>query len=67
MCTGYYHGQLNFIGRLPRPIHEISAGLPVASFYEKYPDGKLIKVVRPEQVNSSYLTMPHGTRVAELH
>ena len=64
---GSYHGQLNFIGRLPRPIHKIGSGVTVASFYEQYPDGKLIKIVRPEQANSSYLTMPHGTRVAELH
>ena len=64
---GSYHGQLNFIGRLPRPIHKIGSGVTVASFYEQYPDGKLIKIVGPEQVNSSYRTMPHGTRVAELH
>jgi len=64
---GSYHGQLNFVGRLPHPIHEIDAEFSVKDFYAQYPDGKLIKIIRPAEKTSEYPTLAHGTRLAELH
>ncbi|MFT7517303.1 MAG: 4-amino-4-deoxy-L-arabinose transferase-like glycosyltransferase [Myxococcota bacterium] len=64
---GSYHGQLNFIGRLQRPIHEIADDKQFADFQQHYPDGKLIKILRPDEVSGDFPVLPHATRVAELH
>lgn len=64
---GSYHGQLNFTGRLPHPIHEIDSAQSLEEFYAQHPDGKLIRIIRPENKTSEYPTLLHATRLAELH
>lgn len=65
--SGAYHGQLQFIGKLENPIHEIQSKNELKDFYNKYPNGKLIKISKKENLSGKVNALPHGTRWAEIY
>lgn len=65
--VGKYHGQFQFLGRLERPIHELSSAEQLPSWIQKHPQGLVILSRKTkEQPGPGLLAFCGDTREVEV-